>query len=386
MKFYKKVFFISLFIFFLTPFVCFAGQQKKLLIKVFHMPHCGACVKTIHDVIPPIAKEFKDRVIWEYVDIDNSENYKIFLRLEQLSGRDLGTPVLLVGNKILVGLAEAADSLKSSIVEALKTPQEPLSLDPAGIDLLKRFKSFGLFAIIFAGLIDGVNPCAFTVIIFFISFLTLMGYKRKELILISTAYILAVFSTYLALGFGFFKVLYSLKVFYVISRIVYLVIGGLSIFLGFLAFRDYIIYKKTRQTDGMILQLPRVIKNKIHQVVGAYYRKDKGGKDKSVWGLFVSALAVGFLVSLLEAVCTGQLYVPTIMYVLKEGSLRARALLYLVIYNVMFIVPLLIVFLLALMGVTSKQFEAFTLRRLGLIKIAMAAVFFALGTALLLGR
>ena len=385
MKFSKKVFLSSLFIFLLMPLVCFAAQQKQLLVRVFHLPHCGACVKTIHDVIPPIAKEFKDRVVWDYVDISDSENYRTFLKLEQLSGRDLGTPTLLVGSKILVGLTEAADSLKSSIVEALKTPQPPLSLEPIGIDVLKRFKSFGPLAIIIAGLIDGVNPCAFTVIIFFISFLTLMGYKRRELVLISTAYILAVFLTYLALGFGFFKILYSLKVFYVISRIVYLVIGGLSIFLGFLAFRDYVIYKKTRQTDGMALQLPQAIKNRIHQIVGAYYRKDKTGKEKALWGLFVSALAVGFLVSLLEAVCTGQLYLPTIMYVLKEGTLRAKAFLYLVIYNVMFVVPLLVVFLLALTGVTSKQFEAFARRHLGIIKIAMAAIFFALGTALWLG-
>ena len=169
------------------------------------------------------------------------------------------------------------------------------------------------------------------------------------------------------------------------SALLILVIGGLSLFLGSLAMNDYFRYKRTGETEGLALQLPKTIKNKIHSLVGTYYRKDTEGQRKALLGLFASALIIGFLVSLLEAVCTGQLYLPTIVFVLKEGSLRVRALLYLVIYNIMFVVPLIAVFLLALAGVSSKQLEAFGRRHLGIIKIAMAAVFFALGIALWLG-
>ena len=35
---------------------------------------------------------------------------------------------------------------------------------------VERFLSFGLFTVLGAGLIDGINPCAFTVLVFFISF------------------------------------------------------------------------------------------------------------------------------------------------------------------------------------------------------------------------
>jgi hypothetical protein len=191
--------------------------------------------------------------------------------------------------------------------------------------------------------------------------------------------------TYLAIGFGFFKALYSLQGFFLVSKGIYLAIGVLSLFLGFVAINDYVIYKKTGRTEGLALQLPRPIKNKIHSIVGAYYRKDKKGQDKALSGLFASALIVGFLVSLLEAVCTGQLYLPTIVFVLKDGALRAKALTYLILYNLMFIVPLIVVFLLALTGTSSKQFEGFARRHLGLIKVAMAAVFFGLGVVLVLG-
>jgi hypothetical protein len=50
---------------------------------------------------------------------------------------------------------------------------------------------------------------------------------------------------------------------------------------------------------------------------------------------------------------------------------------------VMFIIPLVVVLGLALLGATSKDFEAAARRNLGLIKLSMAALFFVLGALLL---
>jgi cytochrome c biogenesis protein CcdA len=283
-------------------------------------------------------------------------------------------------------MSECADGLDKAIARALALSSvESLNLEGGGVNLLERFKSFGPWAVIAAGLIDGFNPCAFTVIVFFVSFLTVMGYRRREMVLIGLVYILAVFLTYLALGLGFFKALYGLKGFFLVSQLIYLVIGGVSLYLGFLAIKDYFIFRKTGQTGAMALQLPKVIKNKIHAIVGEYYRKDKSGQQKALLGLVVSAFVVGFMISLLEAVCTGQMYLPTIVFMLKEASLRAKALFYLVVYNLMFVLPLVLVFVAALVGVTSKQFEAYALKNMGLIKLAMAAIFLTLGAILLAG-
>jgi cytochrome c biogenesis protein CcdA len=96
-----------------------------------------------------------------------------------------------------------------------------------------------------------------------------------------------------------------------------------------------------------------------------------------------SALVAGFLVSLLEAVCTGQVYLPTISFVLKSTTLKFQALAYLLLYNIMFIAPLVVIFALALLGTSSQQFSDFLKKRLGVIKILMAVLFFALGIYLL---
>jgi len=99
--------------------------------------------------------------------------------------------------------------------------------------------------------------------------------------------------------------------------------------------------------------------------------------------LILSAFITGLLVSLLEAVCTGQVYLPTIAFVLKASSFKLQALGYLLLYNIMFIVPLIVIFVFALMGTTSNQFSGFLKKHLGLIKVFMAVLFFSLGIFLL---
>ena len=97
----------------------------------------------------------------------------------------------------------------------------------------------------------------------------------------------------------------------------------------------------------------------------------------------LSAFISGFLVSLLEAVCTGQMYLPTIAFVLKASSFKLQALGYLLLYNIMFIVPLVVIFVFALMGTTSAEFTSFLKKHLGVIKIFMAVLFFSLGIFLI---
>jgi len=79
------------------------------------------------------------------------------------------------------------------------------------------------------------------------------------------------------------------------------------------------------------------------------------------------------------------LYLPTIAFVLKEATLRVRAFGYLLLYNLMFTTPLLVVLALALLGTTSEGFSRFTKKHMAAIKISMAILFFGLGTLILIG-
>ena len=256
------------------------------------------------------------------------------------------------------------------------------------MDLTQRLRSFSPFAVVSAGLIDGINPCAFTVIVFFISFLALQGYRKRELIAIGLSFIFSVFLTYLLIGLGLFGFLYRLEAFWHISRIVNVSIGIFSIILGVLCVYDFLKFRQTAKTEGLILQLPAAVKKQIHSIIGLTYRKSRQQGDSasrvSVSRLILSALVTGFLVSILEAVCTGQVYLPTITLILKANGMNLQALAYLTLYNLMFILPLFIIFILALEGVSSEQFAHFLKKHLVLIKLFMAVLFFALGAFLII--
>ncbi len=251
--------------------------------------------------------------------------------------------------------------------------------------LLERFKLWGIGTVIVAGLIDGINPCAFTVLVFFISFLTFVGYKKRQILILGSFFILAVFMTYLLLGFGLFEFFRSLEVFSSLARMVYYITAILAIILGILSFYDYLIFKKTQDPERVSLKLPEFIKKRIHSAIRERTdrRTDPNLSKGSFFRLASAALSSGFIVSVLESVCTGQMYLPTIIYILGVEHLKWRALLFLILYNLMFVFPLVIIFVFTLWGMTSQSFASLAKNHLAKVKIATSAVFLALGLGLL---
>jgi cytochrome c biogenesis protein CcdA/glutaredoxin-related protein len=382
----KKLFTITIsFFLFVAVNLTYAQELHKLII--FFSPTCHRCVVIKEKALPKIEKEFKGKVEIEYRDVTDLNNYKYFLTLKDKYkvNFEFYLPVFFMDGNFMNGKGDAHSNLRKLITFSLG--QAGVKEEGIMVDLIERFKRFTPLAIVGAGLTDGINPCAFTVIVFFISFLALQGYRRRELAAIGITFIFAVFLTYLLLGLGLFNFLYALKGFWVVIRIINLSIAVLSIALGIAALYDLYKFKKTGQTEGMLLQLPGVVKNRIHSVIGEHYRKTKGTGSEAarphIFRFVLAAFTTGFLVSLLEAVCTGQLYVPTIAFILKTTPFKLWAFGYLLLYNLMFVIPLFIIFLFALLGTTSEEFSEFLKKHMGLIKIAMAAIFFGLGIFLI---
>lgn len=252
-------------------------------------------------------------------------------------------------------------------------------------NILARFRSFTTGTVATAGLIDGINPCAFTVLVFFISFLSFVGYEKKQALIIGSFFILAVFLAYLLVGLGLFRFLQKLEIFTLLSQIVHFAVASLAGVLGLLSLYDFWIYRKTGDTKKIKLKLPGLVKKRIHDVVMERIdRPTTKARPLATKKLILSSLSCGFIVSLLEAVCTGQVYLPTIVFVLGISNLMARALLYLLLYNLFFIIPLIIIFIFALLGITSEQFAKVARTHLGGVKLITACLFFVLAAALLL--
>ncbi|MDD3346027.1 MAG: hypothetical protein PHO34_06350 [Candidatus Omnitrophica bacterium] len=375
------------FLFLLPPSVFSSEKQTASELVVFHSPNCHECVKIKNEVMPGLEKEFRGRVVFTYLDVDEVENYKLLLDLMRKGGNGdkFEIPVFYMNGESVSGAGSNGAKLHDFIIRSLAKGTARAGLVP--VDPVEYFRGFVPLSVTIAGLEDGINPCAFTVIVFFMSFLALQGYRRRELFLIGLSFIAAVFLTYLGIGLGVFNFLYRFRSFWAVTRLLNMAVGSMSIVFGCLALRDFIVFRKTGSVEGLALQLPRKIKNRIHEVIGFFYRRSgeerKGELPVSGWKLVLSAWVTGFLVSLLEALCTGQVYLPTITFVLKSSPFKLRALAYLLLYNIMFIIPLAVIFVFALMGTTGAQFSKFLRRHMGLIKVLMAVLFFALGIFLI---
>jgi len=351
-------------------------QAAKLQIVFFYSPHCKICMELKKEFLPFVKEKYKNKVSWE--ELDTSSNSANLIRLVTLSTRLRGidgrVPSILVGNNLLIGRDEIKGKLINSLEGTLKAKSTPLGF--IKVELLQVFKKISIFTVIASGLIDGINPCAFAVIIFFVSFLAVYGYRRREIIYVGTSYCLAVFLTYLSIGLGFFNFLYSLTNFYAVIKGFYYFIAIFCFILSGFALYDFFKYKKTKEADGLVLQLPSFLKKRINEVIGSHLRKKQ---DEGVFSLLASAFAVGFLVSLLEGACTGQVYLPTIVLILKNTNLRLQAFSYLIIYNLMFILPLIIIFVLSLLGFSSQKFNNFLKENMAGIKFLMFLLFLLLG-------
>ncbi|MCM8779521.1 MAG: hypothetical protein NC834_07070, partial [Candidatus Omnitrophica bacterium] len=180
------------------------------------------------------------------------------------------------------------------------------------------------------------------------------------------------------LGLGVFKFILKLKFYGIIAEAFYYLVGILVLVLAFLNLYDFYRFKKTKKIEEIKLKLPHVIKWRMQKVIGEGYRKEKGKPSRSFFNLILISLIIGFVVSLLESVCTGQVYLPTITFITRVQELRLKAIFYLFIYNLMFVVPLLLIFILVLYGLTSEHFAKFAQKHLAKVKLLTAIFFLSL--------
>lgn len=237
----------------------------------------------------------------------------------------------------------------------------------------ERFQSLTLPVVLFAGLMDGINPCAFATIIFFLSYLQIARRTPREMLMVGAAFISAVFLAYFSAGLLLHSVLDQLTAHIGgIKRYLDWGFGGLALVAAALSFRDALKARAGR-LDEMTLQLPGALKERIRTVIRTGTRARH---------FVIAAFLTGVAISFLELACTGQVYAP-IIYSIQQGRLDAVAWLF--AYNAAFIAPLIAIFALTFTGMSSKSLIAFQTRHTFAVKLALAAVFLALAAVILFG-
>ena len=396
-KFYLALTFILLSLF----FVIFANQFSSLhtinsfaastsnsvnspvYLAYFYEVGCHDCDK-VKIVLKDISAKYPENLILKSFDMHLSENVELAEALGELyqmpEEERLLVPVIFIGDDYLFRSAITFDNLdeliqKYSAVEIISPWEKVKEKDLTAQErLIARFQSFGLAAVAVSGLIDGINPCAFASIIFFISYLTLINRKGREILWVGGIFTLSVFLTYFLIGTGALKMITSLSFLPLVRKIFVLVTAVLALILGVVSLYDYLQFKREGTTKDAKLQLPSFLKNMVHSTIR---------KNVRLSNYILMAAVTGFIVSLLELACTGQIYLPTIMFISTIPDLKVNALFYLLFYNLMFVVPLVLVFSFTYWGTTSAQWAVLTQKNFGKIKMAMTLLFFGLAGLLL---
>ena len=327
--------------------------------------------------------DFPVAFVYKTFEIEKNEskllNEALCERLNVPEKHRLATPaVFFEKHSLITGLDKLNEPIMDSIVHLYPRGSSKFWMAVTDSELLAaknriahRFSKFHVAPIIFAGLLDGINPCAMGALIFFITFLTVAGRKKREIIMVGISYTLAVFVTYYLIGIGLLSFVSSLSIFKVIARWVYLATAILAAGLGVFSIVDYIRAKKGDIGD-MVLKLPNGLRKRIHRFMIS------ANEPRKRRNFILAALVTGFLVSLLELACTGQVYLPTIIFVMGIPGLRLKAYLYLLLYNLMFILPLLAVFIVSYFGATSEQLNAMLQQKTAIIKLFTALLFFTM--------
>jgi len=221
--------------------------------------------------------------------------------------------------------------------------------------------------VIVAGAVDGINPCAFTVLLLFITAL-LTTLKAGEQNIISTRarlvgmgsiYIGAVFLTYLSLGVGLLKAADFFTRQHLPARLGALV----AILIGLWMVKDYFL-----PDWGWKLQAP----GKIGQIAR------QAAQKASVPALIVG----GFLIGLCTVPCSGAVYLG----VLSLLALQPTAMLgfgYLVLYNIIFILPLAIILILASARPTLSQLAHWNLHHKEWVRLVLGGGVVGMGLIIL---
>ena len=361
-------------------------SAKEGSIYYFYGQGCSHCAK--------VDEVFSKNGWWDEYPVVKKEIYSsqknvIFFN-EMLDSLDYpklerGVPTMVIGDQVLNGdkpiidnfvqladeyLAKQAelDVATEATAEASLTqiPKEEASeeLDqsmPNKIDDETNNSGLTLAAVVGGSLVDAINPCAFAVLIILMATVMVSG-DRKKALYSGLAFAGSIFISYLLMGLGLYHALSIGN----LSGVFFKVVGWLAILLALLNFKDYFWYGK-----GFLMEVPQAWRPKMKALI------------RSVTSP-AGAFTTGFLVSLILLPCTSGPYV-VILGMLAKNTQQFQAVMYLILYNLIFVSPMVLISLAVYKGFKPETAELIRQKHLKTLHLVAGIVLLAMGIVVLSG-
>ncbi len=292
----------------------------------------------------------------------DQDNVQLFEKLTAVYGTTIqGVPTLFIGNDVIVGFDEAMKpdieaKISACIADGCPAPLDRLS----GATTSAAAPALTLTAVVTAAAVDAINPCAFAVLIILITAVLGAG-RRRRVLYAGLAFSLAVFISYYLMGLGVYAAVEAAGA----TQAIYVVVGVLAILIGLFNLKDYLWYGR-----WFVMEVPRAWRPTMKVIIQ---------RVTSVPGAFLT----GFVVSLFLLPCTSGPYI-VILGLLGRTATRPQALAWLVLYNLIFVLPMVAITLAVYFGLTTaEKAEEWRTKNLRRLHLVAGIIILALGIGML---
>ncbi len=352
------------------------ASTHTLKLISFTSPGCSECAR-VEQLWPAIMEVFPWLEIQTYnIRTVNAMrlNEALCEKFGVMENQRLVTPIVFSSAGFLLKNDITFDQVGNLLARSAQVTSEDWlaaserELAAAETTIVSRYETFSPWLVAGSGLLDGINPCAFATIIFLISYLQITRRPTREMIRVALAFIAGVFLAYLGLGLGLAEIASRMLVLKSAGLVFNGLLAAIALILMVLNVRDGILCLRGRLKETA-LQLPGFLKRATHIVIRHGARHTH---------FVIAAFVTGIVVSVLELACTGQVYAPTIGFIVKTRSLSTGALGLLLLYNAAFILPLVVILLLTFYGLTAEHLTRVLQRHIAAVKFGTAALFLIL--------
>lgn len=350
----KKIIFFVIGTLFVSVFLVKNVLAKENQAVLYYGNGCPHCVE-VEDFIRNNSFDFSIEQKEIYQNKINAEEFNKVCDDEGISLMDRGVPFLHAENECFIG--------DKQIVSYLSTKQKSAETDSRVSntnDIKTNFsESLTMPILIGAALVDSINPCEFAVLLILIATILASG-NRKRALLSGLAYSASIFISYFLMGLGLYSVISSFGTPVVFMKI----IGGIAIIIGLFNIKDYFWYGK-----GFLMEVPLSWRPKMKSLV------------KSITGP-LSAFLIGFIVSLFLLPCTSGPYI-VILGMLGHGETFLRAIWLLLLYNFIFVLPMIAISIGMYFGMNVEKAEETRNKNLKVLHLIAGVIMIIMGVFLI---
>jgi len=351
--------------------------EPTVCVVYFTRHGCGHCENTDPFVLNVLPREYEGKFVVVKYEASLPANAAVLVEYDATYECGLATPLVIFGvddflameEPILTGLRAKIDGYlaggnKLPLANGSSVAFENLKVEdlPGDPEIYRGTEDSSLeiptvLAVIAAAAVDSINPCEFAVLVILLSGVIASGGRRKAL-KTGLAFVTAVFVMYLLMGFGIFSISMAPG----ISYYFYKAVGVFALIVGVLNMKDYF----WESAEGFLSSVPESWRPRVQKLLD---------NVTSVPGAFVS----GAVVSLFLLPCTSGPYI-VVLGLLAHEATRIWATLLLLLYNFIFILPMIGIVLSVYFGLTTTAKAAhWRHKRVGLLHLIAGVVMFCMG-------